>query len=290
MKVIWNDQIVDRTEVKIDMEDRGYQFSDGVYDVVRAYNGRFFTLDAHVDRFFSSMERIEIDAPFTKEELKKQLHHLLEINQIDTGNIYFQISRGIASPRDHIFPEPGAVPPVFTASATVVPRNQDKMDKGITASIVPDMRWLHCDIKSISLLGNILAKHEAHKKGFDEAVLHRDGMVTECSSSNMWMVKDGIVYTHPDGNLILPGITKKVILEAAEKAGIPVKEERFHLEQLAQADEAFSSSTTIEVLPIINIDDKPVGQGKKGPIVEKLQRYFVAEVEAECGSVAVTIL
>lgn len=290
MKVIWNNQIVDRTEVKIDMEDRGYQFADGVYDVVRAYNGRFFTLDEHVNRFFSSMERIEIDAPFTKEDLKKRLKELLEINQIDTGNIYFQISRGIASPRDHIFPEPGAVPPIFTASATVVPRNQEKMDQGITASIVPDMRWLHCDIKSISLLGNILAKHDAHKKGFDEAVLHRDGMVTECSSSNMWMVKDNVIYTHPDGNLILPGITKKVILKAAEKAGIPVKEERFNLEQLEQADEAFSSSTTIEVMPIINIDDKPVGQGKKGPIVEKLQRYFVAEVEAECGSIAVTSL
>lgn len=288
MKVIWNDRIVDRTEVKIDMEDRGYQFADGVYDVVRAYNGRFFTLDEHVDRFFTSMERIEIDAPFTKEELKSRLTALLEVNQIDTGNIYFQISRGVASPRNHIFPEPGAVPPVFTASATVVPRDTAKMDKGITASIVPDTRWLHCDIKSISLLGNIMVKHEAHKKGLDDAILHRDGNVTECSSSNMWMVKDGVVYTHPDGNLVLPGITKKVILQAAEKANIPVKEEVFTLAQLAQADEAFSSSTTIEVMPIIEIDGKPVGEGKKGPVADKLQRYFTAEIEAQCGNLAVT--
>ena len=288
MKVIWNDQIVDRAEVKIDMEDRGYQFADGVYDVVRAYNGCFFTLDDHVNRFFSNMERIEIDAPFTKEQLKDRLKELLEINQIDTGNIYFQMTRGIASPRNHSFPELGSVPPVFTASATFVPRNIVKMDKGITASIVPDTRWLHCDIKSISLLGNILAKHEAHKRGFDEAVLHRDGNVTECSASNMWMVKDGVVYTHPDGNLILPGITKKMIIIAAAKAGILVKEEVFTLKQLDQADEAFSSSTTHEVMPIIEIDAKPVGDGRKGPVAAKLQNFFIKEIEAQCGSISVS--
>ncbi|MFL2099201.1 D-amino-acid transaminase [Desemzia sp. FAM 23989] len=288
MKVIWNDQIVDRSEVKIDMEDRGYQFADGIYDVVRAYNGQFFTLDEHVDRFFSGMNKIDLEAPFTKDELKSRLKELIQINKIDTGNVYFQISRGISSPRDHIFPDPTDVPPVFTASTTVVPRNQVKMTNGITAGIVPDTRWLHCDIKSISLLGNILAKHTAHKEGFDEAVLHRDGIVTECSSSNMWMVKDGIVYTHPDGNLILPGITKIVLLRAAEKAGIPVKEETFTLEDLKQADEAFSSSTTIEAMPIIEIDGVAVGQGKRGPVVEKLQQYFVAEIEAQCGSITIT--
>lgn len=287
MKVIWNDQIVDRSEVKIDMEDRGYQFADGIYDVVRAYNGHFFTLDEHVDRFFSGMSKIDLEAPFTKEELKSRLKELIAINKVETGNVYFQITRGIASPRDHIFPDPTDVPPVFTASTTVVPRNQEKMAKGITAGIVPDTRWLHCDIKSVSLLGNILAKHTAHKKGFDEAVLHRDGVVTECSSSNLWMVKDGTIYTHPDGNLILPGITKIVLLRAAEKAGISVKEETFTLEELKQADEAFSSSTTIEAMPIIEIDGVAVGQGRRGPIVEKLQEYFVAEIEAQCGSITV---
>lgn len=288
MKVIWNDQIVDRSEVKIDMEDRGYQFADGIYDVVRAYNGQFFTLDEHVDRFFSGMSKIDLEAPFTKDELKTRLKELITINKIDTGNVYFQITRGIASPRDHIFPDPTDVPPVFTASTTVVPRNQEKMTKGITAGIVPDTRWLHCDIKSVSLLGNILAKHSAHKKGYDEAVLHRDGIVTECSSSNMWMVKDGTIYTHPDGNLILPGITKIVLLRAAEKAGIPLKEETFTLEDLKQADEAFSSSTTIEAMPIIEIDGVAVGQGKRGPVVEKLQQYYAIEIEAQCGSIAIT--
>lgn len=283
MKVIWNGKIVDRDEVKIDMEDRGYQFADGVYDVVRAYNGRFFTLDEHIDRFFSSMSRIEVDAPFTKEELKNLLKEFLEVNQIDTGNIYFQITRGIDSPRNHAFPKPGSVQPVFTASSTVVPRNIKKMQKGITSATIPDTRWFHCDIKTISLLGNILAKHEAQKKGFDDAILHRDGTVTECSSSNMWMVKNDVVYTHPDGNLILPGITKKVILRAAKKAGINIKEEPFTVDQLEQADEAFFSSTTNEVTPIVNIDGKPVGNGERGPMVITLQRCFVAEIEAQCG-------
>ena len=285
MKVIWNDQIVDRTEVKIDLEDRGYQFADGIYDVVRAYNGKFFTLDEHIDRFFSGMSKIDLEAPFTKAELKERLAELLKVNKIETGNVYFQITRGIASPRDHVFPEPTIVSPVFTASTTVVPRNVEKMTKGITAGIVPDTRWLHCDIKSISLLGNIMAKHTAHKNGFDEAILHRDGIVTECSSSNMWMVKDGTIYTHPDGNLILPGITKIVLLRAAAKAGIPVLEKEFTLEQLKEADEAFSSSTTIEAMPIIEIDGTAVGNGKKGPIVETLQQYYIKEIEAQCGSI-----
>ncbi|SFH71362.1 D-amino-acid transaminase [Pisciglobus halotolerans] len=284
MKVIWNDKIVDRNEVKIDMEDRGYQFADGIYDVVRAYNGKFFTLDEHVDRFFRGACQTDLELPFSKEELKERLTTLIKINQIDTGNVYFQITRGIASPRNHTYPDPEVVAPVFTASATVVPRDQEKMNRGITASIIPDTRWLHCDIKSISLLGNIMAKHEAHKNGADEAVLHRDGAVTECSSSNMWMVKDGTIYTHPDGNLILPGVTKIVLLRAAEKAGIPVKEETFTVEQLKNADEAFSSSTTIEAMPIIEIDGCPVGSGKKGPIVEKLQQYYLNEVEEQCGS------
>lgn len=164
MKVIWNNEIVERSEVKIDMEDRGYQFADGIYDVVRAYNGKFFTLDEHVDRLFSSAEKIELILPFTKEELKQLLSKLIQVNEIDTGNVYMQLTRGIGIPRNHSYPDPELVPPVFTATTTLVPRDQIKMDQGMSAIIVPDLRWLRCDIKSTSLLGNIMAKHEAHKK------------------------------------------------------------------------------------------------------------------------------
>ncbi|AEB29413.1 D-alanine aminotransferase [Carnobacterium sp. 17-4] len=285
MKVIWNDKIVERSEVKIDMEDRGYQFADGIYDVVRAYNGKFFTLNEHVDRLFSSAEKIELDMPFTKDELKQLLSKLIEENGIDTGNVYMQLTRGIGIPRNHTYTDPELVPPVFTATTTIVPRDQEKMDQGMTAFIVPDMRWLRCDIKSISLLGNIMAKHEAHKKGGDEAILHRDGIVTECSSSNVWMIKDDTIYTHPDGNLVLPGITKIMLLKVARKAGMLVKEEAFTIEDLKEADEVFASSTTMEAMPIISIDGNPVGHGKRGAVVEKLQQLYVDAVEAECGQI-----
>ncbi|MGB7366979.1 D-amino-acid transaminase [Carnobacterium jeotgali] len=285
MKVIWNNEIVERSEVKIDMEDRGYQFADGVYDVVRAYNGKFFTLNEHVDRLFSSAEKIEMALPFTKEELKQLLSKLIQENNIDTGNVYMQLTRGIGIPRNHSYPDSELIPPVFTATTTIVPRDQTKMDQGITAFIVPDMRWLRCDIKSISLLGNIMAKHEAHKKGCDEAILHRDGVVTECSSSNAWMIKNDTIYTHPDGNLILPGITKIMLLKVARKAGIPVKEEVFTIKDLEEADEVFASSTTIEAMPITHINGNPVGQGKRGPVVEKLQQLYVEAVEEQCGQI-----
>ncbi|MER2227499.1 MAG: D-amino-acid transaminase [Carnobacterium sp.] len=285
MKVIWNNQIVERSEVKIDMEDRGYQFADGIYDVVRVYNGKFFTLNEHVDRLFSSAEKIELDMPFTKEELKELLSALIKENDINTGNIYMQVTRGIGIPRNHTYTDPELVPPVFTATTTIVPRDQKKMDQGMSAFIVPDMRWLRCDIKSISLLGNIMAKHEAHKKGGDEAILHRDGIVTECSSSNVWMIKDDTIYTHPDGNLVLPGITKIMLLKVARKAGMLVKEEAFTIEDLKEADEVFASSTTMEAMPIISIDGNPVGYGKRGAVVEKLQQLYVDAVEEECGQI-----
>lgn len=285
MKVIWNNEIVERSEVKIDMEDRGYQFSDGIYDVVRAYNGKFFTLNEHVNRLFSSAEKIELILPFTKEELKQLLTKLIQVNNIDTGNVYMQLTRGIGIPRNHSYPDPELVPPVFTATTTLVPRDQTAMDQGMSAIIVPDMRWLRCDIKSISLLGNIMAKHEAHKKGGDEAILHRDGVVTECSSSNVWMIKDDTIYTHPDGNLVLPGITKIMLLKVARKAGIPVKEEAFTLEDLKEADEVFASSTTMEAMPITSIDGNLVGNGKRGPGVERLQQLYVNAVEDACGKI-----
>ena len=223
--------------------------------------------------------------PFTKDELKQLLSKLIEENGIDTGNVYMQLTRGIGIPRNHTYTDPELVPPVFTATTTIVSRDQEKMDQGITAFIVPDMRWLRCDIKSISLLGNIMAKHEAHKKGGDEAILHRDGIVTECSSSNVWMIKDNTIYTHPDGNLVLPGITKIMLLKVARKAGMLVKEEAFTIEDLKEADEVFASSTTMEAMPIISIDGNPVGHGKRGPVVEKLQQLYVDAVEAECGQI-----
>lgn len=178
----------------------------------------FSLLNEHVDRLFSSAEKIDLVLPFTKEELKQLLTKLIEVNNIDIGNIYMQLTRGIGIPRNHSYPDPELVPSVFTATTTIVPRDQEKMDRGMSAFTVPDMRWLRCDIKSISLLGNIMAKHEAHKKGGDEAILHRDGVVTECSSSNVWMIKDNTIYTHPDGNLVFTGCYQNNVVKGCSRS------------------------------------------------------------------------
>lgn len=283
MKVIVNGKIVDRSEATIDIEDRGYQFGDGIYEVIRIYNGKFFTFDEHMERLYASAEKIELGIPYSKEELRSLLEELVKENNIDTGNVYLQISRGVQQPRNHIIPDDIALEGILTASTTEVLRNLEMFENGGTAITEPDTRWLHCDIKSISLLGNVLAKNHAHRAGAMEAILHRDGEVTECSASNVYMVKDGIIYTHPADNLILNGITRRGILKAAKRSDIPVVEEAFTLEDLKHADEVFISSVSLEVTPITAVDGAKIGDGKRGKVTAKLHDHFVELIEEECG-------
>lgn len=286
MKVIWNSEIVERSEVIIDPEDRGYQFGDGIYEVIRAYNKEFFCLDEHLDRFFSSAEKIEMHVPYTKEELTHLSNRLLNESGVDTGNLYLQMTRGVASPRNHMYPD-ASVLPMLTGTLTAVERDQQMLDRGIHTIVTEDIRWLKCDIKMISLLGNIMVKHEAHKKNAYEAILHRDGIVTECSAANVAIVKDGVIHTHPDGNLILPGITKLVWKRCAQELGISVVEEPFTLEELYNADEIFCSSTTMEVMPVKKLDNKIFYSEQAGPIIRKLQNAYKSEIEQCCGKLAV---
>lgn len=273
---LWNDRIVADEEVVVDKEDRGYQFGDGVYEVVKVYNGQLFTMEEHVDRFYASAEKIKITIPYTKDKLYTLLHQLVEANNINTGHIYFQITRG-ACPRNHIFPGEN-VQPVLTGNAKENPRPVANFENGVKATFVEDIRWLRCDIKSLNLLGAVLAKQEAHEKGCYEAILHRGETVTEGSSSNIYGVKDGVLYTHPADNLILNGITRQVILKCAEEIGMPVKEEAFTKEQLLVMDEVIVSSTTSEVTPIIDIDGQAIGEGKPGEWTRKLQAQFDTKI------------
>lgn len=273
---LWNDRIVADNEVVVDKEDRGYQFGDGVYEVVKVYNGQLFTLEEHVDRFYASAEKIHITIPYTKDKLYTLLHQLVEANEINTGHIYFQITRG-ACPRNHIFPGDD-VAPVLTGNAKENPRPVANFENGVKATFVEDIRWLRCDIKSLNLLGAVLAKQEAHEKGCYEAILHRGETITEGSSSNIYGVKDGVLYTHPADNLILNGITRQVILKCAEEIGMPVKEEAFTKEQLLAMDEVIVSSTTSEVTPVIDVDGRAIGSGKPGEWTRKLQAQFDTKI------------
>ncbi|MBO0471644.1 D-amino-acid transaminase [Enterococcus sp. DIV0242_7C1] len=282
MHILWNDQIVERDEVKIDIEDRGYQYGDGLYEVVRVYNGHLFMLEEHLNRLWDGAEKIRMTLPFTKDELAANLQKLVALEGIPEGKLYFQVTRGIDSPRNHALPDPKKVTGVLTANITACERPVKKMQEGITVAVVPDTRWLHCDIKSLSLMGNILSLDEARRQGFDDAVLIRDDKVTEASAANFWAVKDGTVYTHPDGNLILPGITKRKILELARELNIPVKEEAIFEEELFTADECFVSGSVTEIVPVVKINEHIVGSGKPGKITQQLINAYIASVDQVC--------
>ncbi|SEM39463.1 D-alanine transaminase [Mesobacillus persicus] len=279
--VIKNGDLVERTEAAIDIEDRGYQFGDGVYEVIRVYNGKMFTGSEHIDRLWSSASSIGIKIPYTKEELQSQLQQLIQKNQLVLGTVYLQFTRGI-SPRKHPFPTDDVVP-TFIAYTREVDRPVSKLQSGVKAMITDDIRWLRCDIKSLNLLGNLLANQKAAEAGCDEAVLHRDGRVTEGSHSNVSIVKQGEVYTHPANHFILNGISRQLMLAICHKEGIKVNEQAFTLEELSKADEIFLTGTTVEVMPVVELEGTPVGGGKPGELTLKLQELFKQEIESQCG-------
>ncbi|MEW9500732.1 D-amino-acid transaminase [Jeotgalibacillus marinus] len=279
-KILVNDQFISREEGSIDIEDRGYQFGDGVYEVIRVYGGKMFTGKEHLTRLFESSKKILLELPFTQEELTAKLQELMEMNKLHTGTIYLQVTRG-AAPRQHQFP--GQSKPVLTAYTKEVGRPEEGMNKGMTATVADDVRWLRCDIKSLNLLGNLLAKQEAMANGSFEAILHRDGTVTEGSSSNVFIIKDNQLHTHPATNLILNGITRRVILQLCNEIGLTYKEEAFSVEELYAADEVFMASTTAEIMPLVQVRDVPVGDGKPGEWTKKLQVAFKGAIQQQCG-------
>jgi D-alanine transaminase len=276
-----NGSIIERSEAKVDVEDRGYQFGDGVYEVIRIYNGKMFTAAEHLERFFKSAESIGISIPFTNLQIKEMLEELLIKNNLETGNIYMQVTRGTA-PRNHLFPT-GDVEPTLVAYTIKGVRPLDSLESGVKTILTEDLRWLRCDIKSLNLLGNLLAKQKASEQGCFEAIQHRGQDVTEGSSSNIFMVKNGVVITHESNHLILKGITKDVILNLCAKNKIPVQERTFSLTELEEAEEVFLSSTTAEVMPVIEIDGKKIGSGTPGHLTRKLQDLFEKEIEKQCG-------
>ncbi|WP_409251704.1 D-amino-acid transaminase [Bacillus sp. SCS-153A] len=278
--VILNGQILERNEAKVDIEDRGYQFGDGIYEVVRVYNGKFFTADEHLTRLFESAEKIGMSLPYNLEELKNLLASLVHRNNVNDGIVYLQFSRGVAA-RQHHYPDKN-VEAAFAAYTKEVERPKDKLESGVHAKLVEDMRWLRCDIKSLNLLGNIMAKQEAAEAGCFEAILHRGDTVTEGSSSNMFIVKDGVLKTHPATNLILNGITRRVILDICKEQSIPFKEEEFTVEELLSADEIFLASTTSEVMPIVKVTGADFEVEGPGEVTRKLQTGFEAKISEQC--------
>ena len=265
-----------KEDLKLSIDDRGYYFGDGVYEVVKVYNDELYTAKEHFRRLFESARKIKLTIPYTEQELIEVARKLIEKNNVSDGHIYLQVTRG-SSNRQHNFPTP-AVPAIVTAYAVAATRPLGDMEKGVAVKSVDDIRWLRCDIKSLNLLGSVLAKEEAREAGCSEAILHRDGIVTEGSSTNMFGVKDGVVHTHPVTNLILEGITRKVVLQLCQELGLPVVEEAFTLKEAFDMDEIFYTSTTSEVMPVTKIDGREIGSGHPGLLTKKLQHAFTAQI------------
>lgn len=212
-----------------------------------------------------------MELPFTIDEIKNKLQGLVKINNINTGTIYIQVTRG-ATERDHYFTS--NLKPIVTAYTTECERPFSQFNEGIKATLVADERWLRCDIKSLNLLGNVLAKYKAKSNDYNEAILYRDEIITEGSSTNVFMIIDGKVKTHEANNYILEGITRNEVIDIAQRCGIPVSEETFTTKELLDADEVFVTSTTIEITPVIQIDDQKIGSGIPGQITMQLQKEF----------------
>lgn len=270
-----NGQFVDKEAVHLSMDDRGYYFGDGVYEVIKIYDGKLYTATEHLARFFRSATEIQMTIPYTEQQLIEIAEQLADLNQIQVGHVYMQITRGIA-PRMHHFPT--VLSPVLTAYAVHNPRPEQQIAHGVHVKSVKDIRWMRCDIKSLNLLGNVLAKQEAFEAGCQEAMLVRDGLVTEGSASNIFGVKNGKVYTHPATNMILNGITRQVVLSLCKELDLPVSDKAFSYEEALAMDELFLTSTTAEVTPIVKVDEQQVGDGSPGATTKALQHAFSKRV------------
>jgi D-alanine transaminase len=272
--MIWlNDTFVNESEASVSYLDRGYCFGDGVYEVIRVYNGRLYEKQAHYERLAKSMQAIKLALPYTIEQLDHIINELLRHEHMDgqDGTVYMQITRG-AAPRTHAFPADAK--PVLLAYCGKLGRPHQTTRDGIAAITIADIRWLRCDIKSLNLLGSVLAKQEAAERGVGDAIFHRDGIVTEASSSNVILVKNGVLLTHPANHLILSGITRNVVLRLARELGIETRESAFTVESMRQADELFLTSTVIEVTPVVSVDGQLIGTGQPGPVTRQLQHSF----------------
>ena len=272
--VYLNGEFLPIEQARVPVLDRGFIFGDGIYEVVPVYGGRAFRLPQHLARLSRSLAAVGLDNPRDEAGWSALVGELVARHPWPDQFVYIQVTRGVAR-RDHAFPQ-GVAPTVFAMSSEFVPVPQAVRDAGVAVISLPDERWLHCDIKSTSLLGNVLARQAAVEAGAAECVMFRDGYLTEGSSSNVWVVRNGSVFGPPRDNLILEGIRVGLLEELCRAAGIPLDMRRVTREEVLAADELLISSATKEVLPVTVLDGRPVGSGRPGPMYERLYTAYQA--------------
>jgi D-alanine transaminase len=267
-----NGEYLPLEECRVSVLDRGFIYGDGVYELLPVYKNNAFYLAQHLKRLQRSMSEIKVESPYDNSEWQTLINNLIQQSDHDDLAIYIQVTRGVA-PRDHVFPQ--ATQATVFAMANPLPIIPNEyLENGVDLITSNDIRWQRCDIKSISLLANILAKQEAAEASAVEAIMIRDDHALEGSASNLFLVRDGVVYTHPKDNLILPGISRDFILELLEELGIECKQQRIPKDWLYSADELWITSSSKEVLAATKIDQKIVADGKPGELWRKTYNLY----------------
>jgi D-alanine transaminase len=270
--VFLNGEFMPLDEARVPVLDRGFIFGDGVYEVVPVYSRHPFRLPEHLQRLQHSLDAIRLANPMREAEWTRLVNEIIARNAGEDQSVYFQVTRGVAK-RDHAFPK-GVSPTVFMMSSPLATPAQELIEGGVHCITATDFRWLKCDVKSISLLGNCLLRQAAVDAGAVEAILFRDGYLTEASASNVFIVRNGVLLAPPKNHLVLPGITYDVVLELAAANGIPFEVREIPEQEVRTADEIWVTSSTKEVLAVATLDERQVGGGRPGPVFCKMHALY----------------
>ncbi len=263
-------------EANVSIEDRGFQFGDGVYEVIRTYKGRPFSIEAHLARLDRSAAALDLTQPYSRAEWTGHVLEGVKRAAYPEAKIYLQITRGVA-PRDHAYSDE-ATPTVVMTVREFHPLDRSVHATGVEAMTTEDIRWGRCDIKSVNLLANVLARQQVKQARVFEAILVNSGLVTEGAVSNVMVVQGGTVVTAPEGPRILSGVTRAIVLDLALSESVPTQERFVSQSDLYAADEVFLTGTTVEVLAVIRVDGKVIGDGRPGPITQRLAASFASRV------------
>lgn len=271
---------IPRAQARISIDDRGFLFGDGIYEVTRVVGGRPFEIERHLARLRYGLDELAIALALDDDALLAIHERLLAENGLADADalVYVQVTRGVAR-RTHHFPQPAVAPTVFASAAAYAP-DLAVRERGAAAITYPDLRWARCDLKTVNLLPNVLAKQHAEERGVLEAILVRDGAITEGSHTNVFAVIEGELRTYPRSDQILGGVTRDVVLELAAEQGIAIRERPIHTRDLARVDEIFLTGTTTDVTPVISVDGAPVGSGEPGPVARALYRALMERLGA----------
>ena len=269
--VYLNGQYLPIEKAKISVLDRGFTFGDGVYEVVPVYHGHIFRFEKHIERLNNSLDEVYIDKPYNLAQWQEILRELIDQNPAEDHSLYIQVTRGV-SERDHAI-DMATKPTVFAMSRPLLTKDRSV---GISAIVEEDIRWKYCHIKAITLLPSVILRHKARQAGAIEALLVKDGYVTEGAASNVFIVKDGVVKTPPKDGSLLPGITRDLLVELLLKSDIACEEVAITEKELRQADEIWITSSTWEIVPVVKLDAEPVGVGKPGEVWQQATEIYQA--------------